>query len=61
MSVRTTFDERREHAKDALATAIDNLRVCVTEDTWGYSDMNDSYIDELIQMIAALTIMKRKL
>lgn len=61
MSVTTTFDERKQEAKDSLATAIRNLQECTNENTWGYSDMNDEYIDELIQIIAQLMLIKRKL
>jgi hypothetical protein len=49
MSVRTTFDDRKEEVKDYLGKA------------WGYEDIKPEFIDELIQMIADLTKMKRKL
>lgn len=61
MGVVTTFSERRNDAKEALKKVIENLQECVKEDTWGYSDIREDYIDDLIQMIAQLTIMKRKL
>lgn len=61
MSVRTTFDEKREAAKDGLGIAIVSIQECLKEDTWGYNDIRTDYIDELAQMLADLIKMKRKL
>jgi hypothetical protein len=61
MSYNTVFEDNRQEAKEALGVAIKKLSVCVDEDTHGYSDMQESFIDDLIQMIAQLTKMKRKL
>jgi hypothetical protein len=61
MSVRTTFDDRKEEVKDYLGKAINKLQECTKEETWGYEDIKPEFIDELIQMIADLTKMKRKL
>lgn len=61
MSVRTTFDEKRDEAKEYIGKALASLQECTKEDTWGYNEMNHEFIDELIQMVADLTKMKRKL
>jgi len=61
MSVRTTFDEKREEARDALAVAIKSIQVCLDEDTWGYSDIRSEFIDELAEINCQLIKIKRKL
>ena len=61
MSVITTFDEKRAKAREALNEAIKNLQECTKEDTWGYNDIDPEYVDELVDMVAQLIKMKRKL
>ena len=61
MSVRTTFDEKKDSAKEAIDQAIKNLHECIKPDTWGYDQIQPSYIDELFEIMLNLTKIKRKL
>jgi len=61
MSVRTTFDNKRDSAKENISRAIADLQECLKEDTWGYSDMKESFIDEMVYVMAELMKLKRKL
>lgn len=61
MGVRTTFDERREEAKELLSKAIVAVMECLNENTWGYSEMKDEVIDEMTNILSELIKMKRKL
>jgi hypothetical protein len=61
MSVRTTFDEKKEEARDALSVAIKSIQVSLDEETWGYSDIKSEFIDELAEINCQLIKIKRKL
>jgi hypothetical protein len=61
MSAITTFDEKRDEAKEYIRKTVDCLSICVSPNTYGYSEMNPHYIDKLIEVLTELIKAERKL
>ena len=61
MSVRTTWDERKDKLEEDLKSAKSNLVVLVDSQTWGYDDISLQHIEELEQMFIEICRMIKKL
>jgi hypothetical protein len=61
MGVVTTFDEKRDEAKEYIRKAVVCLQRCLDEDTYGFNDKSAEHLDMLTTMMAELMIMQRKL
>lgn len=61
MSVTTTFDENIRDARENIKTAYVLINEALNEDTWGYCDMNDRYIEKLEGIRTILSQMIRNL
>lgn len=61
MSVTTTADEKLEEARENIAFAYKNILTVLDPDTWGSSDFNSNYIDDLHQVTLKLLEIKRLL
>jgi bifunctional pyridoxal-dependent enzyme with beta-cystathionase and maltose regulon repressor activities len=61
MGVITEFNEKIDAAKLNLEEAIKNIRDCTDEEIYGYSDVNQEYKDNLIEVLMQLIKIKRTL
>ncbi|GAV11352.1 hypothetical protein [Paenibacillus sp. NAIST15-1] len=43
MSVRTTYDEKRDILKKTLQECLEQARELLDEDIWGYEEMREGY------------------
>lgn len=61
MSVRTTYDERLDHAREKLEEAYYAVSRLIDKEVWGYDDMNDRHKQRVIKVLAKLLVLKEKL
>jgi hypothetical protein len=61
MGVTTTADEMLRETRDNIQSAIINIREVLDPDTWGHSDLQESYIEELEEVYLKLLRIKKKL
>jgi len=61
MSVRTTADEKLDSAREHLKQAYKDLLVFADEDTWGYSEFTNSFIENIIEVTFELRKLRIKL
>jgi len=47
MSVRTTYDEKRDELKDLLMECLTLAREMLDENIWGYEEMKSDYATDL--------------
>jgi len=47
MSVRTTYDEKRDELKDLLRECLTLARELLDENIWGYEEMKEDYATDL--------------
>lgn len=61
MAVRTTADEKIDEAKDHISKAYKCLLGVLDEETWGHRDLNDLYINTLLNCTQELINIKKRL
>lgn len=61
MSVRTTADDKVEEAKEHLRQAYKALLVAMDEDTWGYADYSEEYLNTIRKVSGKIVKWKSKL
>lgn len=61
MGVVTTADNRRDEAKEHINEAYKCLIEMLDEDTWGYDQYTDVYIETVEEVMLELRRLKRKL
>jgi hypothetical protein len=61
MSVTTTADEKIQLVKELLNKAHEELLKVLDKNTWGNSDLNSSYINELYDAVKLLNELNNKL
>lgn len=61
MGVITTADEKRDEAKEYINKAYKCLMEVLDEDTWGNSDFNNDYLDDVSEVALKLLKLKKKL
>lgn len=61
MGATTTVDEERDKLESSIRDACASLTIILDKDTWGHTDLNDSYVDQLFEIQATLLKIKRKI
>lgn len=61
MSVTTTADEKITKVKQLLSESYKELLICLDEDTWGYEEFDEEYIDKIQKVAFELIKLKRML
>ena len=59
MSVTTTADEAVTRIKESILDIMSNIRNATDPDTWGSSDFNDEFVDDLNQLYITLSKFRR--
>jgi hypothetical protein len=61
MSVETTADNKRDEAKEYIEKAYKSLLIVLDPDTWGNSEYEDEYLDDILNVATTLMKLRRKL
>ena len=61
MSVNTTSDDLKQKAKEHISAAIKCLIEFCDEDTYGYNDYTEEYINNVFECLGELLKIKKKL
>lgn len=59
MNVCTTYDEKRKQLKDSIIQCIELGMELQDETIWGYDDMKEDYVDDIMDIILFLQKAKR--
>ncbi|MDD4000582.1 MAG: hypothetical protein PHX62_06795 [Bacilli bacterium] len=51
MSVRTTYDEKRDELRDQLAECLKLAKELLDEDIWGYDEMRSDYAIDVYKAV----------
>ncbi len=61
MGVVTRYDEIRDDLRDKVNECIKLALKLQDEDIWGYEDMNDEYVDNVLKILVMLQKVKKKI